>query len=170
MSDSSDPMDCSLPGSSIHGIFQAKVLDWGAIAFSEACWAAVFGVTQSRTRLKWLSSSSSMVLVVKDLPANFTRHKRHRFDPWVWKIPWQLTPVFSPGESHGQRSLVGSSLYSHTESDKTEATELTYVRLMQSPAKEKEILNLLLTWGSLPCWLRQGIFGSMPPQCSASHH
>ena len=31
----SDPMDCSLPGSSIHGIFQARVLEWDAIAFSE---------------------------------------------------------------------------------------------------------------------------------------
>ena len=30
----SDPMDCSLPGSSLHGIFQAGVLEWGAIAFS----------------------------------------------------------------------------------------------------------------------------------------
>ena len=30
----SDPMDCSLPGSSIHGIFQARVLEWGGIAFS----------------------------------------------------------------------------------------------------------------------------------------
>ena len=30
-----DPMDCSPPGSSIHGIFQARVLKWGAIAFSE---------------------------------------------------------------------------------------------------------------------------------------
>ena len=30
----SDPMDCSLPGSSIHGIFRATVLEWGAIAFS----------------------------------------------------------------------------------------------------------------------------------------
>ena len=30
----SDRMDCSLPGSSIHGIFQARVLEWGAIAFS----------------------------------------------------------------------------------------------------------------------------------------
>ena len=27
-----DPMDCSLPGSSVHGIFQARVLEWGAIA------------------------------------------------------------------------------------------------------------------------------------------
>ena len=30
----SDPIDCSLPGSSIHGIFQARELEWGAIAFS----------------------------------------------------------------------------------------------------------------------------------------
>ena len=41
------------------------------------------------------------------------RHKRFRFDPWVRKIPWrkawQPTPVFLPGESHGQRSLVGYS-------------------------------------------------------------
>ena len=33
----SDPMDCSLPGSSVHGIFQARVLEWGAIAFSRDC-------------------------------------------------------------------------------------------------------------------------------------
>ena len=31
----SDPMDCSLPDSSVHGIFQARVLEWGAIAFSK---------------------------------------------------------------------------------------------------------------------------------------
>ena len=33
----SDRMDCSLPGSSVHGIFQARVLEWGAIAFSVRC-------------------------------------------------------------------------------------------------------------------------------------
>ena len=33
----SDPMDCSLPGSSIHGISQPRVLEWGAIAFSDEC-------------------------------------------------------------------------------------------------------------------------------------
>ena len=47
------------------------------------------------------------------------------FDPWVGKIPWkraqQLTPVFLPGESHGQRSLVGYSPWSHKELDVTEA-------------------------------------------------
>ena len=32
-----DPMDCSPPGSSVHGIFQARVLEWGAIAFSGFC-------------------------------------------------------------------------------------------------------------------------------------
>ena len=31
----SDPMDCSLPDSATHGIFQARVLEWGAIAFSD---------------------------------------------------------------------------------------------------------------------------------------
>ena len=39
------------------------------------------------------------------------RHKRCGFDPWVGKIPWrrkwQPTPVFLPGESRGQRRLVG---------------------------------------------------------------
>ena len=37
-----DPMDCSLPDSSVHGIFQARVLEWGAIAFSAPCnWRVV---------------------------------------------------------------------------------------------------------------------------------
>ena len=48
----------------------------------------------------------------KNLPANARRHKRPGFDPWVgkiWRRPWQPTPVFWPGESHGQRSLVGYS-------------------------------------------------------------
>ena len=36
-----DPMDCSLPGSSVHGIFQARVLEWGAIAFSNRPYSAM---------------------------------------------------------------------------------------------------------------------------------
>ena len=54
------------------------------------------------------------------------RHKRCGFNPWVRKIPWrrawQLTPVFLPGESHGQRSLAGYSPNGCKESDTTEAT------------------------------------------------
>ena len=37
----SDPMDCSLPGSSVHGILQERVLEWGAIAFSELTYSSV---------------------------------------------------------------------------------------------------------------------------------
>ena len=67
-----------------------------------------------------------MVLVVKNLPANAGRYKRHRFDAWVRKIPWrkawQPTPVFLPGESHRQKNLAGYSLWDRTESDMTEVT------------------------------------------------
>ena len=38
----SDPMDCSPPGSCVHGIVQARVLEWGAIAFSKVSTRAVF--------------------------------------------------------------------------------------------------------------------------------
>ena len=38
-----DPMDCSLPGSSIHGIFQARIMEWVAISFSiQPCWGRKF--------------------------------------------------------------------------------------------------------------------------------
>ena len=49
------------------------------------------------------------------------RHKRHGFHPWVGKIPWrrawQPIPVFLPGESQGQRNLMGYSPQGHRESD-----------------------------------------------------
>ena len=52
------------------------------------------------------------------------RPKSHGFDPWVgkirWRRKWQPTPVFLPGESHGQRSLVGYSPWGWKESDMTE--------------------------------------------------
>ena len=54
------------------------------------------------------------------------RFKRCRFNPWVGKIPcrgaWRPTPIFLPGESDGQRSLVGYSPLSRKESDMTEVT------------------------------------------------
>ena len=49
----------------------------------------------------------------KEAACTCRRHRRRAFDPWVGKIPWrrarQPTPVFLPGESHGQRSLAGYS-------------------------------------------------------------
>ena len=54
------------------------------------------------------------------------RRKRRRFSPWVRKVPWrrarQPTPVFLPGESHGQRSLEGYGPQGCPELDTTEAT------------------------------------------------
>ena len=55
------------------------------------------------------------------------RRHRLKFDCWVRTIPWrraqQPTPVFLPGESHGQRSLVGYSPWGCKQSDTTEATQ-----------------------------------------------
>ena len=52
------------------------------------------------------------------------RYRRRGFNPWVRKIPrrrkWRPTPVFLPGESHGQRSMVGYSPWGRKESDMTE--------------------------------------------------
>ena len=56
------------------------------------------------------------------------RCKRDRFHPWVRKIPWRRawhpTPVFLPGEIHGQRSLVGYSPWGHQALDMTEALNM----------------------------------------------
>ena len=62
----------------------------------------------------------------KEPASQCRRHKRLRFNPWVrkipWRRPWQPTPVFLPGESHGQRSMVGHSPWGRKEWDVTEAT------------------------------------------------
>ena len=57
-------MDCSPPGFSVHGIFQAKVLEWGAIAFSELCTVATKEITSSYHR----KCNSAMWLTGGDLP------------------------------------------------------------------------------------------------------
>ena len=85
-----------------------------------AWWAAIYGVSKSRTWLKQLSSSSRW-----GSGKEFTCHcRRCRFDPWVgkifWRREWQPTPVFLYEKSHGRRSLVGSSPWGRKESDTTE--------------------------------------------------
>ena len=59
--------------------------------------------------------------------------RRPVFYPWVGKLPWrrewQPTPVFLPGEFHGQRSLAGYSPYGFKESDTTEL--LTHIDLVE---------------------------------------
>ena len=67
--------------------------------------------------------------MVKNL---LVRQETSVFDPWVgkflWRREWQSTPVFLPGEFHGQRSQMGYSLWDSKESDTTEQlnTQHTY--------------------------------------------
>ena len=60
------------------------------------------------------------------------RLRKLGFDPWVRKIPWrrkwQPIPVLLPGESYGQRNLVGYSPQHHKELDTTEVTSHTHGR------------------------------------------
>ena len=92
--------------------------------------AAVRGVTKSQT---WLSDWTELNIwgfpggtSGKEHICQCRRHKRCEFDPWVgnipWRMAWQLTSVILPGESHGQRSLVGYSPWGRKELDTTEVT------------------------------------------------
>ena len=59
--------------------------------------------------------------------------RRPGFDPWVGKMPcrreWLPTPVFLPGKSHGQRSLVGCNPWRHKELDTTEGLTHTHTHI-----------------------------------------
>ena len=67
------------------------------------------------------SSTPGFPCGASDQESTCNAGKRCGFDPWTRKIPWrrawQPTPVFMPGESHGQRSLVGYGLWGCKESD-----------------------------------------------------
>ena len=65
----------------------------------------------------------------KEYACQGRRHKRHRFNPWVRKIPWrsawQAILVFWPGEFHGQKSLAGYSTRGHKEGVTKSQTQLS---------------------------------------------
>ena len=103
-----DPMDCSLPGSSVHGVFQAGILEW--VAFP-----SLRRLSNGRWH-RW--SQASWWQTIK----NLLQCRRWRFNPW--RRNWQPTPVFLPGEIHGQRSLLGYSPWDCTGLDTTEATNI----------------------------------------------
>ena len=75
----SDPMDCSLPGSSIHGIFQARVLEWRAIAFS---------VTHSPSHSK--CSCLRVCQLVKIAPPQALKFQQHALHAQHPKLPFWL--------------------------------------------------------------------------------
>ena len=74
-----DPMDCSLPGSSIHGIFQARVLEWGAIAFSKgSSWLrdqTQVSCIAGRCSTLWASGETPKMPLSLVIKHNINRHK-----------------------------------------------------------------------------------------------
>ena len=111
--------------------------------------------------LRWCSGTESA--------CQWRRCKRHWFDPWIRKIPqrrtWQPTPVFLPGESHRQRSLVGCSPRRHRDADTT-GHKCTCIQKMLHiitvtpalivartseyiPLKDKGGVHLLTLWNTL---------------------
>ena len=79
---------------------------------------------------------------VEESAWQYRRCKRHRFDPWVgkisWRRKWKPTPVFLPGKFHGQRSLVGYSLWGHQESDTTEHRAHDFI---EKSAQQKKLIQ-----------------------------
>ena len=144
---SCDPMDCSPPGSSVHGLFQARILEWVAISFSlenifnldslklildfwesvfqrEFGWRSHYG-KEEKQNPRCLAGSKQILGLRWWLSGKESacQCKRPGFDPWVrkifWRRKWQPTPVPLPGKSHGQSRLVGYSPWVAEESDMT---------------------------------------------------
>ena len=91
-----DPMDCSLPGSLVHGILQARILKWVAISFSR-------GSSQPGNRT-WVSHIAGRCITIWDLLLELWLNIFY-----IRRRQWHPTPVLLPGKSHGWRSLVGCS-------------------------------------------------------------
>ena len=137
-------MGCRLPDSSVHGIFQARILEWVAISFSR-------GLSQHRDQtrspalranplpsepagkplhvyMKWINLWHRSIAFPGGWAAKNPLDKQETQEMRVWslgqKIPWrkkwQPTPVFLPGESHRQRGAWRATVHGVTESDTTE--------------------------------------------------
>ena len=122
-----DHMDCRSSGSTVHGILQARIVEWIAISFSRGSSQPTQGLNAGlqhcRSILYLLSHKGGPVKRVVSPKEGFPAGSDGKesacnagdlgFSPWVgkilWRRKWQLTPVFLPGEFHGQWSLMGYS-------------------------------------------------------------
>ena len=99
----SDPMDCSPPGSSIHGIFPGKSTGVGChCLLQQRYWQILislltFDILQKH---EWYLEIKRCFLLGRKLMTNLDS---------IWRRQWHPTPVLLPGKSHGWRSLVGCS-------------------------------------------------------------
>ena len=126
-----DTVDCSLPGSSVHGILQARILEWVVISFSRGFFwlrdqtllsgsPALAATWEVHKIVKFcigiLSGAKWIVSLVTQLVKNSPAVQEPMFDPWVGKIPWRSSTPW-PGEFHEKRSRAGYSPRGHKELD-----------------------------------------------------
>ena len=90
----SDPMDCSLPGSSIHGIFQARVLEWGAIAFSVIIlrrqyspnWWTVNKIPIRNPYEQFVEIDKLVSKIYMELQGTQNSQKRNEYEEHLWRF------------------------------------------------------------------------------------
>ena len=120
-----DPMDCSPPGSSVGRSFQARVLEWGAID-NAICRNMEKAMAPHSSTLAWKIPWTEEPGRLQSMGSLGVGHNwatsLSLFTFMHWRGKWQPTPVFLPGESQGQGSLVDCGLWGCTESGTTEAT------------------------------------------------
>ena len=79
-------MDCSLQGSSVHGLFQARVLEWGAIAFSESCSVFVLAVGGQNKTSPFASPSGNRTPVSRVTGGDTHHYTNEENDNYIRKI------------------------------------------------------------------------------------
>ena len=113
------------PGFSVHGILQARILEWVSIPFSRSC------PTRDWTQVSYLAGRFFTFWATREA-LGFPAMKETQVRSWLGKIPWrrelQPIPVFLPEEFHGLRSLRGYSLWGRKESDPTERLTDTHIK------------------------------------------
>ena len=120
-----DPVGCSPPGSSAHGIFQARILEWVAVPSSrDSSQGSNPGIQPKRDLFclfHWQAGSLPLVPPVRSEGCHIVLGTQSCLT-LCSPIDCSPTPVFLPGESQGWGSLVGCCLWGCTESGTTEAT------------------------------------------------
>ena len=92
-----NPMDCSRPGSSVHGIFQVRILEWLAISFRKSSWS------RNRTHISWVSWIGRQILYHwVTWEAHMNCSNSLQFSEWfiLWlhilgRLAWRLEGVFN---------------------------------------------------------------------------
>ena len=176
-----DPIDCSLPGTSVHGLSRQEY--WSGLPCPPpedlpdpgikpvSLTSCVLAGRLFTTKAIWEANLYRAVhqvgfpggAAVQHLPANARRRQRHRFGPWVrkicWSTKWQPTPVFLPEKFHRQRSLAAYSPWSCQEWDTIEHTcTLTTPRQLyfnetgrKKSSGESNLFNRQSAWFVLNC-------------------